>query len=401
MERLDNDLVEMPGMAPPAAAARGVIHLKFKTEGAKLLDEVEAFLNRFVRYPSVHACAAHALWIVHAHAMDAWDSTPRLAFLSAEPASGKTRGLEVTRPLVPNAVEAVNVSAAYLFRKVGDDNGRPTILFDEIDTVFGPKAKENEDIRGLLNAGHRKGAVAGRCVVVGNRVKTEEIPAYSAVAVAGLGDLPDTILTRAIVLRMRRRAPDEQVEPWRQRIHEKEGEAIRDRLAAWALKEFTRPIDVWPVMPDGVADRDADVWEPLLAIADKVGGKWPEVARKAAVALVRESKDTSPSLGVRLLGDMRAIFADADGAGELATEVILPKLHEIVEAPWGDIRGKPLSDRGLARQLRKYGIKPRVLSDKTRRGYLRADFSDAWKRYLPRHSPAQASEPSQPSDNAL
>jgi hypothetical protein len=288
----------------------------------------------------------------------------------------------------------VNVSAAYLFRKVGDDKGRPTILFDEIDTVFGPKAKENEDIRGLLNAGHRKGAVAGRCVVVGKRVKTEEIPAYCAVALAGLGDLPDTILTRSIVLRMRRRSPDEQVEPWRQRTHEKQGEVIRDRIAKWARKAFANEIKVWPVMPDGVADRDADVWEPLLVIADKAGGKWPAVARKAAVALVKESKDTSPSLGVRLLGDMRAIFADTE---ELATEAILPKLHGIVEAPWGDMRGKPISDRGLARQLHKYGIKPCVLSDKTRRGYRRADFTDAWKRYLPRHSPAQASEPSQPS----
>ena len=122
--------------------------------------------------------------------MDAWESTPRLAFLSPEPGSGKTRALEVTEPLVPRPVEAVNVSPAYLFRKVGSEDGRPTILFDEIDTVFGPKAKDNEEIRGLLNAGHRKGAVAGRCIVVGKQVKTEEIPALRAVALAGLGNYP-------------------------------------------------------------------------------------------------------------------------------------------------------------------------------------------------------------------
>jgi len=135
------------------------------------------------------------LWIAHTHAMEAWESTPRIAFLSPEPASGKTRALEVMEPLVPRPVEAVNVSPAYLFRKVASEDGRPTILFDEADTVFGPKAKENEEIRGLLNAGHRKGAVAGRCVVYGNQVKTEEIPAYCALALAGLGGLPDTIIT--------------------------------------------------------------------------------------------------------------------------------------------------------------------------------------------------------------
>jgi hypothetical protein len=94
--------------------------------------------------------------------------------------------MEVTELLVPNPVSAVNVSPAYLFRKVGSQEGA-TILFDEIDTVFGPKAKENEEIRGLLNAGHRRGAVAGRCVVHGKTVMTEEIPAYAAVALAGLG----------------------------------------------------------------------------------------------------------------------------------------------------------------------------------------------------------------------
>lgn len=145
--------------------------------GAKLLDDVVAFLARFVAYPTEHCRTAHALWCAHTHLMDAAESTPRLAFLSPEPGSGKTRALEVTELLVPRPVEAVNVTPAYLFRKVAAEEGRPTILFDEIDTVFGPKARDNEELRGLLNAGHRKGAVAGRCVVRGKVVETEEIPA--------------------------------------------------------------------------------------------------------------------------------------------------------------------------------------------------------------------------------
>jgi hypothetical protein len=179
--------------------------------GDALLDELDAFLSRFVIYRSEHARVAHVLWIVHSHLMDRWESTPRLAFLSPEPASGKTRALEITELLVPSPVSAVNVSPAYLFRKVGAE-GNVTVLFDEIDTVFGPKAKENEEIRGLLNAGHRRGAVAGRCVVRGNVVETEEIPAYAAVALAGLGWLPPTILSRSIIVRMRRRRAGEQVE---------------------------------------------------------------------------------------------------------------------------------------------------------------------------------------------
>ena len=104
-------------------------------------------------------------------------------------------------------------------------------MFDEIDTVFGPKAKDNEEIRGLLNAGHRKGAVAGRCVVKGKTVTTEEIPAYCAVALAGLGGLPDTILSRSVTVRMRSTRAGRKGRVRRRRIHAPEAEGLRDRLS--------------------------------------------------------------------------------------------------------------------------------------------------------------------------
>ena len=158
----------------------------YEPPDAEILAGVYDFLGRFVSYPSEAAHVAHTLWIGHTWFMDSHESTPRIAFLSPEPGSGKSRALEVTEPLVPRPVHAVNTTPAYLFRKVSDEAGLPTILYDEIDTVFGPKAKDNEDIRGMLNAGHRKGAVAGRCVVKGKTVVTEELPAYCAVALAGL-----------------------------------------------------------------------------------------------------------------------------------------------------------------------------------------------------------------------
>src|SRR6266540_38506 len=298
--------------------------------GAELFDDVHAFLARFVAYPSEHTHVAHTLWIIHTHLMGAWESTPRIAFLSPEPGSGKTRALEVSELLVPRPVEAVNVTPAYLFRKVGDKDGRPTILFDEIDTVFGPKAKENEEIRGLLNAGHRRSGVAGRCVVTGKRVRTEEIPAYCAVALAGLGGLPDTLLSRAVVVRMRRRAPGEQIEPFRRRQHQADGNALRDALATWAGDVVDQVTGAWPSMPADLADRDADVWEPLLACADAAGGHWPQRARVAAVALVADSRAATPSLGVRLLADLREVFADLDA---MSTDAILDALKALDESP--------------------------------------------------------------------
>jgi hypothetical protein len=319
--------------------------------------------------------------------MEAWESTPRLAFLSPEPGSGKTRALEVSELLVPNPVEAVNVTPAYLFRKVGSPEGRPSILFDEVDTVFGAKAGDHEEIRGLLNAGHRKGAVAGRCVVRGKIVEPEEIPAYCAVALAGLGNLPDTILSRSVVVRMRRRAPDEQVEPFRRRECEREGHTIRDSLATWAKRCIGDVVDAWPTMPTSIKDRDADVWEALLAVADIAGRDWPKRARAAAELLVAQSKQTTPSLGVRLLGDLRAVFGDAIAR---PTDAILRDLLRMDDAPWADLRGQPLNDRGLARLLKPYDIKPKLVrAPEPCRGYVRADLTDAWRRYLP--PPSQGS----------
>ncbi len=365
------------------------------TVGAELLDDVVAFLARFVAYPTAEALAAHALWCAHAHLMPCWETTPRIAFLSPEPGSGKTRALEITELLVPRPLMAVNMSSAALFRKIGSDDGLPTICFDEIDTVFGPKARENEELRGLLNAGYRRGAKTYRCVIRGKSVDVEEIEAFSAVALAGLGDLPDTILTRSVIVRMQRRSRNEPIEPYRRRLHATEGEEIRDRLAEWAAEIEPAAATYIPEMPSGIEDRDADCWEALLAVADMAGGDWPARARVSAVSLVSLSRERAQSLGAKLLEDLRTVFGDADA---LSTEHVLDELHKLVESPWGDLRGKPLDARGLARRLRPYRARPTQvrIGDITLKGYRREDLHDAWERYVP--APLANSETSETSE---
>lgn len=155
-----------------------------------------------------------------------------------------------------------------------------------------------------------------------------------AVALAGLGNLPDTLMIRA----------DERIEPYRRRVHLAAGHAIRDELAAWATSATAAGIgDAWPEMPAGIADRNADVWECLLIIADAAGGNWPQRARVAAVALVADSQaDGSASLGIRLLGDIRSAWDRSDG---MHSDKIVGLLNELDEAPWGDLKGKPLDQR--------------------------------------------------------
>jgi hypothetical protein len=124
----------------------------------------------------------------------------------------------------------------------------------------------------MLNAGHRRSGMAGRCVLKGNRQVTEEIPAFCAVALAGLGNIPDTILTRSIVVRMKRRGRNDKVEAFRRRVHEVEAQPLREELETLLGGIADQLQEAWPDMPEGVVDRDADVWEPLVAIADAAGG---------------------------------------------------------------------------------------------------------------------------------
>lgn len=355
-----------------------------RTAGAQLLDDIEGFLRRFVAYPSEHARVASVLWIAHAHAIDSFESTPRIAYLSPEPGSGKSRALEAMTPLVPNPMHAVNATPAALFRSVSDLEARPTILFDEVDTIFGPKAKDNEEVRGFLNAGHRRGAVAYRCVGEGTRQKVVDFPAFCAVALAGLHDLPDTIATRSIIVRMRRRSPDEVVEPYRFRKHEPIGRDLAQRLAPWIASVMADLEVAEPDLPEGVVDRTADVWEPLVAVADVAGGDWPRRARSACLHLATAGRTGEPSLGIRLLADLRDIWTDLGDRDHAHTDALLDGLHGMDEAPWSDLRGRPMDARALARMLRKYdiGSKSVRVGDRVAKGYDRADLADAWSRYL-------------------
>lgn len=352
-------------------------------DGALLLDKVSAFLSRFVAFPSPLYAAACALWVVHTHALDAFESTPRLAIISAEKQSGKTRLLEVLELLVVNSMHAVNISVAALFRQIG--SSRPVLLADEADTYLGLRvAKEHEELRGLVNAGHRRGAVAYRCVGEPSKMQVQAFPAFCAVALAGIGDLPDTIIDRSIVLPARRRAPHEHVEQFRYRRVRPVGEGLRDRIAVWAEAHMQFLEDSEPEMPDGIVDRAADVWEPLLAIADAAGGEWPARARETARELNRKRAAADVSLGVLLLTDIRRIFSDLDGE-KISTEDLIERLSKLEESPWGDLRGKPIDARGIARRLRPFDVRPKQirLSDtETRKGYERSDFVDTWTRYL-------------------
>jgi hypothetical protein len=350
-------------------------------DGGQLLDDVAAFLRSYVAFPSAHAAVAVTLWAAHTHLAAAFDSTPRLALLSPEKQCGKSRTLELLDLLCAGAETLSDASPAYLYRRIGA--GQVTILLDEADAIWkrGKSDETAEALRSIVNAGHRKSATVGRVEMNGQAAKLVRFAVYAPAAIAGIGNLPDTIMDRAVIVRMRRRAADEPVREYRERTTRPEGEALRGRLHDWAASVADRVGEPWPDLPPTVADRAADVWEPLVMMAELAGGNWPELAWEACTAFVEGARDDTETVGTRLLADLREIFGNE---AQLSTEMILGKLCALEESPWGDWYGKPLNPRGLAKLLKPYGarsVKVRI-GEQSVRGYRSEDLREPWRSYL-------------------
>lgn len=338
------------------------------------LDAVHEFLCRYIAFPSEHEPVAIALWTGHAHLIDEFDVSPLLAVTSAEMRSGKTRVLDCLELLVPQPFRAVIPSEAVVYT-ILSQRPRPTMLLDEADAIFGPRtADKYEGLRAILNSGNAKGTPVPRVKLEGKRREIDWFDVFGPKAVAGIGTLPTTVADRAIAIRMKRRSSDEPIARFRRRIAGPEAAAIALDVAAVTLVP-----DV-PV-PDELNDRAADSWEPLLVVADAAGKEWGRRARLAAVALSGQ-EDSTVSVGMRLLADIREVFGDA---GHLTTAELLNRLHNLEDAPWEDWYGKPLTGRALAKLLGPYRVVPvykRVRGEPSR-GYFRSEFEDAFRRYVP------------------
>lgn len=350
-----------------------------------LLNRTEEFISRYVALPSSAALSACTLWAAHTWAIDAFQSTPRLLIKSAEKQSGKTRLQEVLELVVARPRAAANVTTPALFRMIGDDDP-PTILLDEIDTIFGKNAPEgSEDLRGLINAGHRRGRPVIRCQ--GPTHEPREFASFAPMVLGGIGSAPDTVEDRSVIIVMRRRAPDEVVASFRQRTAEAEAEPIKTGFVNISKAMTTALDEFYPELPDWLTDRPADVYEPLIAVADVAGGDWPDRARRAAQVLLAERDAGDDSIGVRLLGDIRIVFADDV---HVMTDELLDRLRRLEESPWSDW---DISPRWLANYLKPYNVTSKNIRDGGRqaKGYVRGAFDDAWSRYLP-GVPSQASQ---------
>lgn len=373
-------------------SALRVVPTPIALPGHEILDQVRDFLARFSVFPSEHCAPMLALWYAHTWVADAFYTTPRLIVSSPEPGSGKTRVLEIAQHLTSQPEMTAGGSAAALVRMVAA--GPITILMDEVDTVFNVGGAGNEDVRGMLNLGYKRSATVPKTKGdPASGFTVERLPVFAPVALAGLaGRMPDTITTRAITIHLRKRRHDEKVEPYREGKVTRQATPIRDALSAWMSSIGADLVDTEPQMPPGVEDRPAEIWEPLLAIAEHAGGHWPCTARNACAHFVFNQK-TAPTTGVRLLADMRDLFTH-EGTDRMHTADIITHLRALEDAPWSDLNGKPLDALRLSKELAAYQVAPFSFrhNGKSAKGYTthptetpveQVGLADAWARYLP------------------
>lgn len=348
---------------------------------AQVVDDLVRFLRTYI-VMSVEQVIVLAFWIAHTHAIDAADTTPYVHVTAPTMRSGKTRVLEVCEKLVANPLLAANATAAALLRSMAAS----TLLYDEVDAVFGSKARDgHEDVRALLNSGYRRGVPALRCEGQGSRQEVVDHEVFGPKMLSGIGELPSTLADRSVPIRLKRRTRGEPIGRWRQTAPPPEAAKLHGELSAWAGESIEALRAACPDLPEALDDRAQDVFEPLLAIADLAGGDWPDRARNALIAL-RTDESSDEEASVRLLADIRVAFEEAR-VDRLSTAALIDLLCQDEEGPWSSWQrdGRRLSPRSLGRLLSGFGIRSctvRLNETETAKGFLREHFEDAWERYL-------------------
>lgn len=366
--------------------------------GSELLDEIVALLNKYIVLPS-HAGEAIALWITHTYLMDAFDITPVLALSSPTKRCGKTSLLRIIRVLVRRALPASGISAAAIYRTV--EEHEPTLLIDEMDSM-----KDNEDLRGVLNSGHTRDlAYVIRVVGEGANQEPRRFSTWCPKVLAHIGRLSGTLEDRAIRISMRRKLAGERRERIRRRHLEVQLGPVRRRIARWAQDLAEVVPNREPVVPAELDDRAADNWEPLLAVADAAGGRWPQLARSAALSLSSEraedERDDNP--GLLILADLRELIESGTlGDSNISGDEASTALRELSERPWKAWgRGRDgLQPVHLAKLLKPFGVVPKAVRVGGRGGirrYLAEALQDAFGRYLAT-PPDEPSTPATPPD---
>jgi hypothetical protein len=342
----------------------------------------DAVRDQYTRYVAFHSDFADAeadtisLWTMHTHVFEASEKTPYMLITAPTPEAGKSRIIDVARRLVHQPWYCVDPSPASLYRAI--DVLRPTLFIDEADTLRDSKA-----LQAVLNSGFEIGGFVTRSLGKPGPEGIEKLSTYCPKMFAGIAGqkppLRNATLSRCVVIPMRRRMPNEKIDRF---VHREVGhlDELRMDLTLWAVEALPK-LAVQPELPDELTDRQADSWEPLLAIADLLGGDWPARPRDAALIL-SGAASASPDVGTQIIADMRAVWSSlVPTLSRLHTQRLAALRNGLEDRQYAD----SLTAHELGQRLASFGIHaeptPFRQNGKLARGYARSSFDDAFRRY--------------------
>jgi len=341
--------------------------------GAYLLDGLLRIFHKYVVCTTDVAVAA-SLWCTHTWLIDSAEISPFAVITAPEPECGKTRFLSLLSEFCCRPYQVSNITQAALFRLI--DESKPTLLIDETDTFL----RGNKQLEGVLNASYNRGSA--RVPRATGATGTTDYCTWGAKALCGIGNLPDTIKGRGIIMTLRRKLPTEQVA----RITPESRDyfkVIASCLARWSADNAIAIKEAQPEPAEGINDRAQDNWRQLLAIADLAGGDWPEKARKAAKTLSADIT-ISTCVGAELLCDMKDLFIHVKEE-KVTTRQLIQILCLDPDKPWSKFyHGGPITARQISEILQPYQIAPKTIrlpDGLTLKGYCKNQFTDAFARY--------------------
>lgn len=344
-------------------------------DGAAVADEIYQIIKQHIACTDAVVIAV-TLWIIFTWVLEASHIAP-IAWINApEKRCGKSQLLTLIALMSKRSLPSSNITAAALFRCIEKYN--PTLIIDEVDTFV----NDNEDLRGVLNAGHsRDNPYIIRCA--GDDNEPKEFFVYGPKALSGIGKISGTLMDRSISLTLRRKLSNEHRERVRD-LSRDTTNTIKAKLARWSDDNLLAIKEAAPTLPQSINDRMQDNWEILLKVAAVLSDEWLKRAYSACIDISGIEHD-EPSLNEQLLMDIRVVF-ELKRAKRIFSDKLIAALCADPEMNWSTYnRGKPITQKQVSNRLGEYGVSPKQMriGNENRRGYDIACFQDTFKRYLP------------------
>jgi len=398
------DPVPVQPVQPPWPVSLRGDHSTGKAVADPVLDDVRAWLERFVTVVEDTDLDLLTLWAAHTHLVMETHTTPRLILDSPVPGSGKTTVLEHLERLCHHPIQMAALSSPALLTRMLD-NGMRTILIDEADRSLSPDKPDVAELLAVLNSGYKRGGTRPVLIPTRDGWAAAEMPTYSPVVMAGNGPrLPDDTKSRSIrVLLMPDIDGTADESDWE--VIDAPARALGERLANWAEDVRDSVRTNRPPLPEGIRGRARERWGPLKRVAVTAGDHWPDLVDVLAVQdLARIQSEREEGIvfqrpHVSLLAHVHRVWADETF---IPTMELIDRLVQAHPDVWGESSksGKRLTAQGLGRMLSShYNVMSTRPDSNGPRGYTRASLSPAFRRLGldPTNRPAEVAEPAEPA----